>query len=99
MAPSTQQSFQLASIRRKIDHLDQRLLRLLNQRVSLALQIGRIKHQKKWPVYDARREVFVLRRLTQANDGPLSSRAVQHIFQAILCECRRRERTSKRPPS
>jgi hypothetical protein len=34
--------------------------------------------------------------MTRANRGPLSARAVAHIFQAILCECRRRERSSKR---
>ena len=87
----------LASVRRRIDHLDVQLLRLLNQRVRLALEIGRIKQRRKWPVFDPRREAVVLRRVMRNNRGPLSARAVAHIFQAILCECRRRERASKRP--
>jgi chorismate mutase len=86
----------LAAVRRRIDRLDEHLLRLINQRARMALQIGRIKKRRKWPVYDARREAFVLRHVTRRNRGPLSPRAVQHVFQAILCECRRRERTSKR---
>ena len=82
----------LSAVRRQIDRLDQRLLRLLNQRARLALEIGRIKKRRKWPVFDAYRETFVLRHITRANHGPLSARAIRHIFQAILSECRRRER-------
>ena len=85
----------LTAVRQQIDQLDERLLRLLNQRVRFALMIGRIKRQRKWPVYDAAREASVLRHVTQANSGPLSSGAVQRIFRAILRECRRRERARK----
>jgi hypothetical protein len=34
--------------------------------------------------------------LEHRNRGPLSARGVQHVFQAILCECRRRERKGGR---
>ena len=81
----------LAAVRRRIDSLDLRLLRLLNQRARFALEIGRIKQRRKWPVFDAYREAFVLRRVSRANRGPLSAAAVRHVFQAILSECRRRE--------
>ncbi len=87
----------LASVRRRIDRLDGRLLSLINRRADLALAIGRLKKRRKWPVFDARRETFVLRHVRQANRGPLSAQAIRHIFQAILCECRRRERTGRRP--
>lgn len=70
----------------------------MNRRASLALEIGRIKRRRKWPVFDARREAFVLRQVARANHGPLSERAVRHIFQAVLCECRRRERAHKPSP-
>ncbi len=84
----------LSTVRRRIDHLDLALLRVINQRATLALAIGRIKRRKKWPVFDAQREAFVLSRVARANRGPLSERAVRHIFQAILSECRRRERSA-----
>ena len=86
----------LAAVRRRIDRLDERLLRLLNQRAQFALLIGRIKDRKQWPVFDVRREAFVLRHVARVNRGPLSERAIRHIFQAILCECRRRQRRSDR---
>ncbi len=85
----------LTSVRQRIDALDLRLLRLVNQRARLALEIGRIKQRKKRPVLDARREAFVLRHVRAANRGPLSANAARHIFTAILSECRRRERTKK----
>ena len=82
----------LAAVRRRIDRLDLQLLRLLNQRAALALEIGRIKRRKRWPAFDAAREAFVLRQVMRANRGPLSHRAVQQIFQAVLTQCRRRQR-------
>ena len=82
----------LAEVRRRIDRLDLQLLGLLTHRACLALEIGRIKRRKKWPLFDARREAFVLSHVMAANRGPLSARAVRHVFQAILSECRRRER-------
>ena len=87
---------QLDSIRRRIDAIDERLLRLLNDRARFALDIGRIKDKQKWPVFDHKREVFVLRHVMRSSRGPLSPSAVHHIFQAILCECRRRQRTRRR---
>jgi chorismate mutase len=85
----------LSAVRRRIDRLDEQLLRLINQRASLALVVGRIKRRRKWPVFDAKREAFVLYHIERSNRGPLSARAVRHVFQAILCECRRWERSGK----
>ena len=85
----------LVAVRRRIDRLDEQLLRLLNARAKLALEIGRLKRLGKWPVYDARREAFVLRHVAQANGGPLSPAAVRHVFQSVLTECRRRQRTRR----
>ena len=96
MASSRRAGITLSSVRQRIDRIDRQLLRLLNRRVQLALEIGRIKKRRKWPVFDAARETFVLRHIETSNRGPLSSRAVRHVFQAILCECRRRERFSKK---
>jgi chorismate mutase-like protein len=86
----------LTAVRRRIDQLDERLLRLLNARARLALEVGRVKHRKKWPVYDPAREAFVLRHVARANRGPLSSAAIRRVFQAVLTQCRRREGDRKR---
>ena len=84
----------LPSLRTRIDRIDLQLLRLLSRRAALALQIGRLKGRRKWPVFDATREAVVLRHIMTANQGPLSAGAMRRIFQAILCECRRRQRST-----
>ena len=86
----------LRAVRRRIDQLDEQLLRLVNQRARLALAIGRIKKRRKWPVFDPAREAFILRHVLAANRGPLTTPAVQRIFHAVLSECRRHERAPKK---
>ncbi|MBI4341002.1 MAG: chorismate mutase [Candidatus Omnitrophica bacterium] len=99
MGESARASAKLRAVRQTIDRLDEQLLRLVNRRARLALKIGRIKKRRKWPVFDATREAFVLRRVQRANCGPLSSAAIRSIFRAILTQCRRRERRlPKRKP-
>ncbi len=93
MSPRRRGGSSLASVRRRVDQLDEHLLRLINDRASFALEIGRLKRRRNGPVFDAKREASVLRHVVTANRGPLSARAVRHVFQAILCECRRRERS------
>ena len=74
----------LDSLRRRIDRIDEKLLRLLEQRAETALKIGRIKKQHGLPVYDGKREQEVLRRLTRRNGGPLPAGSVKAIFREIL---------------
>ena len=97
MANPASMTAQLRRVRRRIDRLDEQLLRLVNRRARLALAIGRIKKRRKWPVFDPGREASVLRHVAAINGGPLTAAAVKHIFLAVLSECRRRERTSKKP--
>ncbi len=92
----TRSGTQLSAVRQQIDQIDVQVLRLLSRRAQLALDIGRIKHRRKWPVFDATREASVLRYVQDANVGPLSASAVRRVFQAILRECRRRERSPRR---
>ena len=49
--------------RKKIDLIDRKLLKLLNQRLHVALEIGKIKKETGEKVYDPKREKEVLRRL------------------------------------
>ena len=74
----------LARLRLRIDRIDKKLLRLLNQRASAALQIGRVKKQNGLPVFDKKRERAVLGRLVRNNGGPLPAASVKAIFREIL---------------
>jgi chorismate mutase len=74
--------------RRSIDLLDQKLLMLLNQRVRVALQIGRIKKRIGKKTYDPAREKEVLEKLKLKNRGPLKKQDLMNIFMAIMKVCR-----------
>ncbi len=79
----------IAEWRRQIDQIDDELLRLLNARLEVALQIGQAKRAQRIPLYDRDRETQIIQRLCAANRGPLDTLAVQRIFSQILAESRR----------
>ena len=86
---------EIDELRRRIDVIDDQLMRLLNVRVACALEIGRLKHDASLPIYDPEREKRVL---TLVRDsaiklaGPLEAEAVVRIFERIIDEARRAER-------
>ncbi len=78
----------LARYRRRIDALDDQLLKLLNERGRVAKDIGRAKAKSGDSVLAASRESDILNRLSSRNKGPLSNEAVGDIFQSIFATCR-----------
>jgi chorismate mutase len=79
-------------IRENIDRLDGELLRIFNERASLALQIGEIKKGLGLPVYDPAREKRIFNRMTAENTGPLDDQAIVRLFERVVDESRRLER-------
>lgn len=79
-------SDELKRFRADIDRLDDELLRMVNQRATLAQQIGRLKEDGA--VLRPEREAQILQRLLQANRGPLSDAAVRQVFTEIISHCR-----------
>lgn len=79
-------SEQLNQLRQQINQLDDELLRLLNRRAALAQQIGHLKEDGV--VLRPEREAQVLRRLQQANTGPLPDSAVAALFTEVMSHCR-----------
>ncbi len=79
---------ELEKLRRRIDELDARLLRLLNERARYSAAIGTLKAEKHLPIYDPDREETIFRRLVELNTGPLSGKAVIRLFERIIDESR-----------
>src|SRR5439155_10895699 len=69
----------IPALRRQIDRIDDQLLRLLNRRAALALDIAEQKARTNSSVYAPGREKAVLARLAQANRGPLAEPLVRAI--------------------
>jgi chorismate mutase-like protein len=81
--------------RRKIDEIDRKLVELFNERSKCAIEIGKIKHAENLNVYDPEREQEVLRRIIEANHGPLDNESLQRLFERIINECRRIEKVER----
>ena len=82
----------LDDLRKRIDLLDESLVRLLNARAACALEIGRVKRAMGVPVYQPQREAEVLRNVEQLNTGPLDAHAIKRLFERIIDEARHLER-------
>ena len=74
----------LERLREQIAALDRTVLEALNDRLELVHRVNRHKQAVGAPMIDAEREATLLRELTEANPGPLSERAVQAFFAAVL---------------
>lgn len=79
----------LEAWRRQIDAIDDQLLKLLNERGQIVLQIGQEKRARQLPIYAPEREAQIIERLLISNEGPLDDQAVRRIFESILSEARR----------
>ena len=78
--------------RKKIDLIDRKLLKLLNHRLHVALEIGKIKKEMGEKVYDPKREKEVLRRLKIKNRGPLKEKDLEKVFRTMMKVCRRSQK-------
>jgi chorismate mutase/prephenate dehydratase len=76
----------IKTLRDRIDAIDQQLLQLMNQRASLAREIGELKGDG--PIYRPEREAQVIGRLRGANPGPLSADTIGHLFTELISACR-----------
>lgn len=78
--------------RKRIDLLDDVLLRIFNERARLALEIGHLKKELNLPVFDPAREKRVFSRMKEDNPGPLDDDAIVRMFERVVDESRRLER-------
>src|SRR5690606_13763630 len=78
----------LATLRRRIDDIDQQLLALLSQRASAAQEVAAVKTARGDPhFYRPEREAQVLRTVKERNPGPLSGEEMARLFREIMSAC------------
>jgi chorismate mutase/prephenate dehydratase len=78
----------LQELREKIEQADREIVRLLNERAAVSVEIGKVKRAEGREVYDPSREAMVYRHLETLNDGTLSEAALRGIFREILSASR-----------
>jgi len=82
----------IADLRRRIDDLDELLVRTLSARAACALEIGRQKKLLGLEIYQPSREADVLAHVQTINPGPLNNESIKRLFERIIDEARRLER-------
>ena len=78
--------------RKRIDEIDQELVKLLNERSRHAVEIGHLKKQLHLPAWQPEREAEILRNVVKSNHGPLDDAAIRRLFERIIDEARALER-------
>src|SRR5260370_24863158 len=83
----------LDELREDLDRVDEVLVRLMNERGRVAVEIGRVKKEKGIEIYQPEREKQVLAHVRGvASEGPLGPDAIARLFERIIDEARRLER-------
>jgi len=78
----------LLSLRTSVKEKDAAIVRLLGERASLAMEIGRLKRLLGREIYDPVQESQVYRCLEEMNEGPLPDEALREIYREILSASR-----------
>jgi chorismate mutase/prephenate dehydratase len=88
---------ELRRLRRRIDALDRRIVRLLNDRAELAREVGRVKATTgRRAIRDAQREREILLRVSIANDGPTPQADLLAIYRRLFAVARGLEARDRR---
>lgn len=74
----------LIPLRKKIDQIDQQILKLLSERGKQVVKIGKIKKSQGSNFHVPERESKLLEALKKANRGPYTNEAIETIYREIL---------------
>jgi chorismate mutase/prephenate dehydratase len=82
----------LSIIRQELDGIDAQLVELLNQRATLAQEVGRQKELDQKPFFTPERERQIFDKLERTNPGPLQASQLASIYREIISAARALEK-------
>lgn len=74
----------LSGFRERIDACDAGIVRLINERLKICLEVGEYKRARGIAVKDAAREREVIARALEANGGPCPPEALERIWRILI---------------
>ncbi|MFT7538568.1 MAG: chorismate mutase/prephenate dehydratase [Lysobacterales bacterium] len=74
----------LDDLRKKINVLDSKLVKFLNERADLSIEIGEYKKSNNSAIYAPHREKEVLDYLKRLNKGPMTDEAFEAIYREVM---------------
>lgn len=75
---------ELERLRKEIDEIDNKIVKLLNKRAEVVIDIAHIKRNKKAKFYSPEREREILERLTSLSKGHFPNDTLKVIYREIL---------------
>ncbi len=94
----TKTAAQLKALRSQIDKLDLQIVKLVNERASIAADIGRAKSEQGDDIFSPAREEEVYQNVLAANEkqkGPLDEATIRAIFREIMSGARALQKVLK----
>lgn len=74
----------LKELRAKIDTLDSKILKLLNERAGIVIDVGVVKKRTNTQVYAPDREKQIFQKIKSNNKGPLSNQSLMSIYRELM---------------
>lgn len=78
----------LERLRQELKETDRKIVKLLNERAELSIEIGKIKAENGLDVYDASQEAKIFKYLGKVNEGMLPEKYLKTIFREIISASR-----------
>jgi chorismate mutase/prephenate dehydratase len=98
MAATQRTAASLKHLRSQIDKLDLQIVKLVNERASLASEIGKAKNDQGSETFVPQREEEVLKNVVEANQkvkGPLDDETIRAVFREIMSGSRALQKVLK----
>lgn len=74
----------IEDLRKRIDQIDNELVKLINERAQVVVEIGKEKNKTGGQVYAPDREKEVFEKIKAANQGPLPDRTMLAIWRELM---------------
>ncbi len=81
---ASREAADLKAMRQQIDGLDHQIVKLLNDRARVVVEVGKAKQVDGSAIYRPAREQAVLHRVSELNEGPLSQRTLHAIYREVM---------------
>lgn len=74
----------LSELRDRIDECDKKLVHLINERLKMCQEVGRIKNEHGIEIRDPEREREVVNKALGVNEGPCPPRVLEKVFRFFI---------------
>jgi chorismate mutase len=80
---------EIERLREELTGVDLELVERVNRRLELVAELKRVKEERGIAFLDPAREEYMLRWLTEENDGPLSDEGLRELYLEVLALTKR----------